>query len=158
MYKSLTILFLGICFSINSINAFALTEKTQQEVKWVLELNENLHQAFFESKPKLMETRAQVLSKAVEDLSDPSVRKLLAFSAKQLEQIKAERPREDNNQSYHQFSMALMYVLKTYNIGQDYHSYHCPMVKKKWLQNSRKVTEVQNPYMPKMPTCGSKQQ
>lgn len=158
MRNYLTILLLGLALGISSLQAqTAPTTKAKDEILKVLELNEDLHQAFFKNGPRQIELKAQELTKAVKGISDPAIEKLLSHSRKQLEEIKAERDREENNQSYHQFSMALMYVLETYNIGNDYQAYYCPMVKKKWIQNSKKVTEVQNPYMPDMPSCGTKE-
>ena len=80
---------------------------------------------------------------------------LLTFSKTKLDQIKASNDREDNNQNYHLVSMALIHVVKEYDVGSKYNAYSCPMVKKKWLQNSKKISKVHNPYAPEMPHCGS---
>ena len=47
-------------------------------------------------------------------------------------------------------------VVNTYDVGKKYNAYSCPMVKKKWVQNSKKMAKVHNPYAPNMPHCGSK--
>jgi hypothetical protein len=39
-------------------------------------------------------------------------------------------------------------------VGEGYNEYTCPMVKKKWVQNSKKRARVHNPYAPEMPHCG----
>ena len=59
-----------------------------------------------------------------------------------------------NNQNYHLTSMALIHIVNTYDVGNEYNAYSCPMVKKKWLQNSKKMAKVHNPYAPNMPHCG----
>jgi hypothetical protein len=69
--------------------------------------------------------------------------------------MNAKTSREENNQNYHLVSMALIYIVNTYDVGPKYNAYSCPMVKKKWLQNSKKLAKIHNPYAPHMPHCGS---
>ena len=54
-------------------------------------------------------------------------------------------------------SSALAHVLSKYDLGSDYNVYYCPMVRKKWIQNSTKHAGVKNPYAPEMPNCGRKE-
>lgn len=51
--------------------------------------------------------------------------------------------------------MALIHIVNKYDLGSKYNAYSCPMVKKKWLQNSDKMAKVHNPYAAGMPHCGS---
>ena len=60
-----------------------------------------------------------------------------------------------NNENYHIVSSALIFVINKYDLGSEYNAYSCPMVKKKWIQNSKKMTKVHNPYAAGMPHCGS---
>ena len=84
-------------------------------------------------------------------------KKLLKFSQGKLKEIKSDSSKKDNNQRYHLVSMALIHVLNKYDIGNDYAAYTCPMVQKKWIQNSKKIAKVHNPYSDKMPHCGAKE-
>ena len=52
--------------------------------------------------------------------------------------------------------MALIYVINTYDISDDYAPFTCPMVKKKWIQNVKNKPQVRNPYAPEMPQCGGR--
>ncbi|MCO4794922.1 MAG: DUF3347 domain-containing protein [Bacteriovoracaceae bacterium] len=131
-----------------------LPEAGKKEVLAVLKANEKLHTSFFKYNAKRVETNAKAVADAIGKIKNADIKKLLSFSKGKLEEIKADRNRKDNDQSYHQFSMAAIHVLKKYDLGKDYNAYSCPMVKKQWVQNSTKVSKVYNPYAPEMPHCG----
>lgn len=135
----------------------SVSPQLKTELLKVFTLNEQLHQAFFdyEKQKKNLPAIATQLRQAIEEISNSEVKKLLKFSQAKLKDIKAESPKSDNDQRYHLVSMALIHILNKYDIGDDYNAYSCPMVKKKWIQNSTKVTKVHNPYMSEMPHCGS---
>ena len=137
-------------------NRKSLNEETKESVVNALEANEKLHSSFFKYDGEKVEAAAKKLIKAIEDIEDSEVSNLLNFSKTKLKQIKASNSRDDNNQNYHLVSMALIHVIKIYDVGEKYNAYSCPMVKKKWIQNSSKMSKVHNPYAPKMPHCGSK--
>ena len=134
----------------------SLSEGTKKSVVNALEANEELHNSFFKYDGKKVEAAAKKLKKAIDGIEDSEVSKLLKFSKTKLDQIKASSSRDDNNQNYHLVSMALIHVVNTYDVGAKYNAYSCPMVKKKWVQNSKKMAKVHNPYAPNMPHCGSK--
>ena len=134
----------------------SLSEGTKKSVVNALEANEELHNSFFKYDGKKVEAAAKKLKKAIDGIEDSEVSKLLKFSKTKLDQIKASSSRGDNNQNYHLVSMALILVVNTYDVGAKYNAYSCPHVKKKWVQNSKKMAKVHNPYAPNMPHCGSK--
>ncbi|MBK26984.1 MAG: hypothetical protein CME70_23475 [Halobacteriovorax sp.] len=131
-----------------------LDDKTKAQVVKALEANEKLHSSFFKYDGKKVELSARELKMALEKVSDPELSKLLTFSKKKLGEIKGTNDRKDNNQSYHLVSMALIHVVNKYDVGKKYNAYSCPMVKKKWVQNSKTMAKVHNPYAPEMPHCG----
>ncbi len=133
-----------------------LSKSAKKSIISVLETNEELHNSFFNYDAKKIEAAAKKVATAIEKIKDPELTKLLSFSKKTLAKIKASNSRDDNNQNYHLVSMALIHVVNTYDVGSAYNAYSCPMVKKKWLQNSKKMVKVHNPYAPEMPHCGSK--
>ena len=133
----------------------SLEAKTQKEIVSVLESNEKLHSSFFEYDEAQVEANANEMIKKIQGITDNKISKLLAYSKKNLGDIKSSKTKKENNQSYHQVSMALIYIVNKYNVGNKYNAYSCPMVKKKWLQNSQKMAKVHNPYAPEMPHCGS---
>lgn len=152
----LTILFVLIT------NTHAKERKTipvsvQKELIEVFTINEELHNAFFdydkqiERIPKI----AEGLRLKIGEISDESIRKLLVYSQGQLKEMNSKDSKAKNNQRYHLVSMALIHILNSYDIGSDYNAYSCPMVKKKWVQNSKKIAKVHNPYDATMPHCGS---
>lgn len=134
----------------------AVDEKSRAEVLLVLEANEALHASFFKYNAKDVEANAKKTSAAISKISNKEIRKLLQNSSKMLDSIKSDADREANNVSYHQASMALIYVINKYDLGEKYSGYRCPMVKKKWVQNTEKMARVHNPYAPGMPHCGGK--
>ncbi len=132
----------------------SLSKEDKKSLLKILEANENLHKAFFSYEGKVVEKEASNLKLAVENMKNEDISKLLNFSKSKLDQIKSENDREVNNENYHIFSMALIHVLKNYNAGH-YNAFSCPMVKKKWVQNTAKMSEVHNPYASGMPHCGT---
>lgn len=133
----------------------ALNKSSKDSLIAVLEANEKLHAAFFEYNGKTVEKNAHDLKVAIENIKDKEISKLLVFSKEKLNEIKANVDRKKNNQNYHLVSMALIYIVNKFDVGEKYNAYSCPMVKKKWLQNSQKMSKVHNPYAPEMPHCGT---
>lgn len=133
----------------------SLTQAAKKSVILVLEANEALHNSFFKYDGKSVEANAMKLKKIIEAIEDKEVAKLLNFSKEKLSEIKALNDREINNKNYHLVSMALIHIVNKYDVGSKYNAYSCPMVKKKWIQNSKKMAKIHNPYAPNMPDCGS---
>ncbi len=133
----------------------SLSEAAKKSVVSALEANEALHSSFFKYDAKAVESNAMKLKKAIDAIEDKDVAKLLSFSKTKLSEIKASNDRETNNKNYHLVSMALIHIVNKYDVGSKYNAYSCPMVKKKWVQNSSKMAKVHNPYAPNMPHCGS---
>ncbi|EQC49915.1 PF11827 family protein [Bacteriovorax sp. DB6_IX] len=111
--------------------------------------------AFFKYDGSEVEKFSKELESSLGSISNTEVSKLLTFAKNKLKEIQSSKSKEENYQSYHIVSMALIHVVNTYDIGGDYNAYSCPMVKKKWLQNSSKLAKVHNPYAAMMPHCGS---
>lgn len=133
----------------------ALSSKEKEEIVSVLEANEELHAAFFKYDAKEVEKGASKVLALVSKLNNEELVKLLKFSKIKLADIKAENSRDENNKNYHLVSMALIYVINKFDVGEQYNAYSCPMVKMKWVQNSKKLAKLSNPYAPDMPHCGS---
>ena len=132
----------------------ALNNKIKDELISVFKHNESLHQAFFNYNGKEVEQASRDLKKAVDGISKEEISKLLKFSSQKLSEINASKSRKENNQNYHLVSMALIHLINKYDLGSEYNAYSCPMVKKKWVQNSQKMVKVHNPYHSGMPHCG----
>lgn len=133
-----------------------LEKKDKQQLLSLFETNELLHAAFFKFNKKDISLQSAALAKKIDDLENEQIKKLLLFSKKKLEEMKRMTELDDLNQNYHLVSMALIHLLNSYDIGKMYNAYSCPMVKKKWVQNSTKSKKVENPYASNMPHCGTK--
>lgn len=133
-----------------------LNNADKKSVIAIFEANEELLNAFLKYDGATVENSAATLNKAIDKVSNAEISKLLKFSQTKLSDIKAASDREANNQNYHLVSMALIHVMNSYDTGGKYNAYSCPMVKKKWVQNSEKLSKVHNPYAPGMLHCGSK--
>jgi hypothetical protein len=131
-----------------------LSDEIKKELLRIFEANEALHAAFFEYDAEKVEKGAKAVSNAISNVSDEEIAKMLSFSHQRIKEIKAGSSREENNQNYHLFSMTLIHLLSDYDLGQPYNGYSCPMVKKKWVQNSVQKDKLKNPYAPEMPHCG----
>tara|TARA_R110002072_G_scaffold534_6_gene4085 strand:+ start:258011 stop:258571 length:561 start_codon:yes stop_codon:yes gene_type:complete len=134
----------------------SLSKEAKASIVSVLEANEQLHASFFNYDAKKVEENAKNLKEKINSIQDKKLAKLLKFSKVKLSEITAKSSREENNDNYHLVSMALIHVVNKYDVGEKYNAYSCPMVKKKWVQNSKKSNKINNPYAPNMPHCGSK--
>lgn len=133
----------------------SLGDEDKAQVVKALTRNEALHAAFFDYKAEAVEQAAKALKDSIAQIKNPEIGKILKFSQGKLDEIKASNERSKNDQAYHLVSMALIHIVNTYDIGDSFNAYSCPMVKKKWVQNSSKQAKVHNPYAPDMPHCGS---
>ena len=154
--NKLILLFSLLLLSSTAFSKEKLDEQTKSEVIKVLENNESLHASFFKYNAKEVEANAKKTSSAISKISNKEVKKLLENAVKKLSEIKEGTDREENNKSYHTASMAMIYVINKYDLGSKYSGYRCPMVRKKWVQNTEKMAKVHNPYAPEMPHCGGK--
>lgn len=132
-----------------------VSKETKANIIRVLKANENLHASFFKYDAALVEKNALALKAEVEKIKNKEISKLLNYAKKKLANIKASNKRETNNMNYHVVSMGLIVIINKYDLGKKYNSYTCPMIKKKWVQNTDKMKKVHNPYAPEMPHCGS---
>lgn len=133
-----------------------LSPSDTAELLQVFKRNEALHSAFYAFDAKKVAQAARQMAEAMASVNNKELSKKMAFSTKTLlEMAEPDKTRQQLDQSFHLVSMALIHFLKNYDIGKDYDAYSCPMVKKKWVQNSTKVAKVHNPYAPDMPQCGS---
>ncbi|EQC42933.1 PF11827 family protein [Bacteriovorax sp. BSW11_IV] len=156
MKKLLTVITLGLSLISFAGPRKALDEATKSQLIKVLEKNEALHASFFEYKGEEVEKNAKELINAISEVKNEEVAKLLKFSSEKLATLTKDEDRQKNNDTYGLFSAALVHVVNTYDVGEGYNAYQCPMVKKKWVQNSKKMNKVHNPYAPEMPNCGGK--
>lgn len=146
---------LAIVSNVHAKDRKKVSEKTKNEIISVLKANEVLHMSFFKYDAKRVEKNANKLNQEISKISDEGIKKLLKFAKSKTNELKASQSQDDNNQNYHIISMALIYLINTYDLGSEYNAYSCPMVKKKWVQNSKKISKVHNPYSAMMPHCGS---
>ena len=134
----------------------AVSEVTKKQLKQIMTIYDDLHQAFFKNDKTKIEAEAKKLNNAIADIKNKEIAKLLSYSGKQLVNIKASGDRDKNNQILHSLSAALIHVLDKFDTGLKHEAYYCPMVKMKWLQNPKASDKVLNPYAPEMPNCGGK--
>lgn len=146
-------LFISTSFAKTRIK---LEPKLQKSVINVLNKNEALHASFFTYNAKEVENNAKEVIKAINKVPKSVISKKLAFAKTKLKELESTKSREINNESYSIASTALVHIVNTYNVGPEYNSYSCPMVKKKWVQNSKKKLRTHNPYAPEMPHCGQR--
>lgn len=135
----------------------SLDSKTKMEVINMLKANDELHTSFFNYDAKKVEKAAEKLKTTISKISNNEIEKVLSFSKGKLAKITSKNDRDSNNQNYHLVSMALIHIVNKYDVGKEFNSYSCPMVKKKWLQNSTIKGKTNNPYAPGMPNCGVKE-
>jgi hypothetical protein len=151
----ITILSMFVSTSLYA-NRIELDKKVKGEIITVLEKNEAVHAAFFKYDGKKIEVAAKAMSAELGKISDKSIHAMLKFANQKLLAIKSTNSKKVNNTNYHIVSSAVIFLMNKYDLGKKYNAYSCPMVKKKWIQNSSKIDEVSNPYDDNMPNCGKK--
>lgn len=132
----------------------SLNQTTKDQVLKLLKSNESLMMSFFEYDAKKIEKAAGDFKGKLDSIKDKVVMPEIEAAQKNLAKIAAKNKKEDNYEAYHEVSKALVKLIETYDLGSTYNVYYCPMVKKKWVQNSVKRRKVHNPYAPEMPHCG----
>lgn len=137
-------------------NRIKLDSKIQKSVINVLEKNEALHASFFTYNAKEIEKNAELVIAAINKIPKSVVSKKLTFAKTKLTELSSKKTTKENNESYSIASTALVHIVNTYDVGPKYNSYSCPMVNKKWVQNSKKKLRTHNPYAPEMPHCGQR--
>ena len=133
----------------------ALDSKAIKQIEAVLLANEKLHASFFEFDPAKISSAAKSVGAAIGKIEVPELKKLLSFSKSKLEAMTADKSKDELNKDYHLVSMALIHIIKNFDVGDTYNAFSCPMVKMKWVQNTSKLAKVQNPYASNMKQCGS---
>ncbi len=150
----------ALIFSLFFLNAFAkdrrkaLAPKVKTKLMKVLEQNEKLHGAMFEYKKDLLVKEAKLYKKLVEKVKAAEFKKILKPTLSSIDELISSQAKNKDNESYHKVILALVRLVESYNFGSTYNVYYCPMVKKRWVQNSQKMRKVHNPYAPEMPHCG----
>lgn len=156
MFKSIALslmLIVGCAFGAEQKKS--LDNQTKKNLLGVYEQYEELHKAFYKYDAKKAEEEAQELQEKIGKVKDQDVLKLLTFSKKKLGEIESEKTKKENKENFNLISKALIHVLHSYEVGGKYEAFHCGMAKKDWIQDADEVSEVQNPYMEKMPHCGA---
>ena len=133
----------------------SVNQKDKKQILAVFQANEGLHSSFFKFDAKKVNVESRKVVEAIANIENKDIKKLLTFAEKKLVEMSSLKSQEDLNKNYNLVSMALIHVMKSYDIGKEYNAYSCPMVKKKWVQNSSKMGKVHNPYASNMPHCGS---
>ena len=133
-----------------------LDEKNLAQLISVYEANEKLHAAFFTYDAAAVEKNAVELRNLLLKITHKDLKKHFKRTLVQLEKITKDQNQEKNNHQYHLVSKKLVQALSEYDLGDTYNVYSCPMVKKVWVQNSKKMDKVHNPYASYMPHCGTK--
>lgn len=158
MNRFFLLIFVSFVVSINSFaDRIKVDDKTKKQLINVLEANELLHQSFFKYDSQKITINSKLMLKKMNLVSNKEISSMLNFAKKKLKEISGENKKSLNNQNYHIVSTAMIVIMNKYDLGKKYNSYSCPMVKKKWIQNTTKDDTVLNPYADYMPNCGRKE-
>ncbi len=135
-----------------------VNDKNKEIIYNALQAYDQLHFAYFEYDKDEVVKKAKVLSEKLalikiemvkDKLEKDNVQKLISA-------IKTENSRSINNSLLDNISKRLNDIIITkIDLDGRYGLFYCPMVKKYWLQNVKKMTKVHNPYAPDMPHCGA---
>jgi hypothetical protein len=133
-----------------------LIENEKKIVLEVLQKNDDLFNAFLKKDSKAIVKTADSLR----NLISKSEIKVLAETKKKadsLSKINSSATHEENLASYEAFNNSLLNVVKTYDVGSKFNIFHCPMVKKSWIQNVDTNKDIRNVYAMEMLECGTQE-
>lgn len=156
MMKFLIILLSLVCISNVAADRRKLPSKTKEQMLEVLKKHEGLHMAFFNYDQAKIKEQASILSAQVRKVGVSQVKKYLTKMYKELDDLQAATNKKDSYKLYDSISQKFVKIVSIFNTGKDYNIYSCPMVKKKWIQNTTKLRRVHNPFAPEMPHCGQR--
>ncbi|EQC45286.1 DUF3347 domain-containing protein [Bacteriovorax sp. Seq25_V] len=154
MKKLILILLLAVSFS-----GFAKDklEKSSKELMLkILDKNESLHSSFFSYKAKEVEAAAKLVLSVSQTNKDKLLKADIDKANEYLSQIKSTVNEDENKKFYGLANIYLVKIINKYDLGEKYQAYYCPMVRKRWIQNTKKEANVQNPYDASMPDCGGR--
>lgn len=158
MKTLLMILYLALCSHVSYGDGAEKRVKLKREkttkILDVFKVNEDLLMSFFnyneEDILRDKEKLSQSLGKVPQGIIDTEIKQIKVS----LIEIKKENKKLKNYAAYHVISEVLAKVVEKYDLGGTYNVYYCPMIKKKWVQNSLNLKKVYNPFAPEMPHCG----
>ena len=160
--NSLSLSLFAVCLFFFSLNySFAVedkrkevSERLKESVLSILEENERLHSSMFEYKKAALKESVEAFKKKAMGIKDKKIEELLKPALRASSELMTNKTKAEDNESYHRLSLSLVKIVESFQIGSTYNIYYCPMVKKRWVQNSKKMRKVHNPYAPEMPHCG----
>lgn len=155
MYKYIIVAFVALS-SVVGLARTQIKADVKAQVQAVLSAGDKLHESFFEYDGAAVEKAAKVVSEKIDAIKSEEISKLLKVTKEKLASITKSSSEEGNKENYYIVSLGLGNIINKYDVGGKWNIYSCPMVKKKWIQDSSKVSVVQNPYAAGMPNCGSK--
>lgn len=131
-----------------------LEKKIQNEAIKTLEANELLFDSFFTYSSKNIEKNAKNLIAQIDRMSNSDIKNDFSKSIPALRKLNKNNKKEENNNLYNQASLNFIRIINTYDVGPHFNAYTCPMVNKRWVQNTKDSNQVRNPYADYMPHCG----
>lgn len=140
------------CASRNS--RIELTNKIQAEATQILEANDKLFDSFFTYSGKRIEKNSKSLISVINKMSSSDIKKEFKKSFPFLKKLSAKNKKALNNDLYNKASLNFINIINRYDVGPNYNAYTCPMVNKRWVQNTKISNKVKNPYADYMPHCG----
>ena len=131
-----------------------LSKKVQTEAIKTLEANDKLFDSFFSYSAAKIETNSKVLVESIRSMSKSDIKSDFEKSIPFLKKLSSKNKKETNNELYNQASLNFIKIINRYDVGPNYNAYTCPMVNKRWVQNTKLSNKVKNPYADYMPHCG----
>ena len=155
MFKSVILFMVLSLFSLASART-SMGPEVKKQVIDVLTAGDQLHESFFQYDSTKVEQAAKVVMSNIEKIKSAEIASLLKVTKEKLASIKKDASEEANKENFYIVSLGLGNIVRKYDVGGKWNVYSCPMVKKKWVQNSQKHPNIQNPYAAAMANCGSK--
>lgn len=118
----------------------------------ILEANDKLFQALLKDDQGEVEKAARGLTEKLTASGKEGIR-----AAEHLKPIAKTNSKEKNLEHYSAFMPVLLKEFKGAKMKSDYEVYHCPMVKKSWIQNKKTTSGVKNVFAQEMLECGGKE-
>lgn len=153
MNKILLLLF--FMFSVAAKEKIA--PKIAAQLKEILASNDVLHDKFYQYNAVEIEAQKDDVAKLIAKFNGhEQILDLLKKSSVPLSKISKSSTEAENKKQFSIFNSVIVRIISDYEVDDKYKAYYCPMVRKKWVQDTAKKAGVNNPYDASMPDCGGR--
>ncbi len=142
-------------FALFSMSSYGATSpEIQKYLANVLKANDAVHSVFIKNDEQGFKMVWDGFEKALSQTRPDELKELITESKSASSKLMTATSLDEKRKLYGDVVKPIVLLLQKYGPIESYKVFTCPMVKKDWIQDIKVVSQVQNPYDPKMLKCG----